>query len=278
MGEADEGSEVCRLIIVDDEPIVHRMVAQIIDQSDLPVTVAGAFASGPEALAAASELSPDIALLDIQMDEMNGLELAHNISEKLGYRPIVIYLTAHRSFDYAQEAMRLGAMDYLVKPIRRADVLAALGRAVRRVEAERLERIERERLRNQLGSVLPAAVSHVGPAEETRQRSIARAAREFVDEHYAEPLSLADVSDHLNLSPGYLGAIFKAEYGIPLKAYLRRVRIARAKELMRDPRMNLTEVALRVGFEDISYFSQSFLQETGVRPSEYRGGGRRWPK
>jgi two-component system response regulator YesN len=129
-----------------------------------------------------------------------------------------------------------------------------------------------------LGSVLPAAVSHVGPAGETRQKSIARAAREYVEQHHAEPLSLTDVSDHLNFSPGYLGALFKAEYGIPLKAYLRRVRIARAKELMRDPRLNLTEVALRVGFEDISYFSQSFLEETGVRPSEYRGGGRHWPK
>lgn len=278
MRQGDEVKEACRLIIVDDEPIVHRMVTRIIDQSDLPLKVVGTFESGPEALGAVPDLSPDICLLDIQMGEMNGLELAQNLSERLGYRPIVIYLTAHRSFDYAQEAMRVGAMDYLVKPIRQADVLAALGKAVGIVEAKRLERIEHERLREQLESVLPAALSHVGPAGETRQKSIARAAREYVEQHYAEPLSLTDVSDHLNFSPGYLGAIFKAEYGIPIKAYLRRVRIARAKELMRDPTLNLTEVALRVGFEDISYFSQSFLEETGVRPSEYRGGGRHWPK
>lgn len=278
MDDAGLQEDRCRLLVVDDEPIVHHMIERIIVDSDLPLTLVGTFASGADALAAALDLRPNICILDIEMGEMSGLELGQNLFETLGYRPVILYLTAHRSFDYAQEAVRLGAIDYLIKPIRRADVLAALGKAVSRVETARLQRMETERLRERLESVLPAAVSSVGPAGETRQASIARAARQYVDEHYGEPISLLDVSSHLNFSPGYLGALFKAEYGIPLKAYLKRVRIARAKELMRDLRLNLTEVALRVGYEDISYFSQCFLEETGVRPSEYRGGGRRWPK
>lgn len=278
MTHNDSVQNTCKLLVVDDEPIVHRMIERIVHASELPLDMVGAFSSGAEALAAAAELRPHICLLDIEMSEMNGLELARHLIDLLGYKPVVIYLTAHRSFDYAQEAVRVGAIDYLVKPIRRTDVLAAMGRAVGLVEAARLDQIEHQRLRGQLESVLPAALSSVGPAEQTRQASIAQAARVFIDEHYAEPLSLADVSADLNFSPGYLGALFKAEYGIPLKAYLKRVRIARAKELMHDPRLNLTEVALRVGYEDISYFSQCFLDETGVRPSEYRGGGRHWPK
>lgn len=268
----------CRILIVDDEPIVHRMIERIIENSDLPLTMAGAFTSGSEALAAAPELHPHICLLDIEMGEMNGLELAKQLINVLGHGLVILYLTAHRRFDYAQEAVRLGAIDYLVKPIRRADVLAALGKAISRVEAARLGQIESEQLRKQLESVMPAALSKVGPAEETRQMSIARAAMQYVDEHYAEQITLVDAADHLNLSPGYLGGLFKAELGITLKAYLRRVRIARAKELMHDPRYNLTEVAMRVGYEDISYFSQCFKEETGVRPSEYRGGGHNWPK
>lgn len=278
MTYTDSVQNTCKLLVVDDEPIVHSMIERILEGSGLPIAMVGAFTSGLGAIQAARELCPQICILDIEMGEMNGLELAGRLIDTLGYRPVIVYLTAHRRFDYAQEAVRLGAIDYLVKPIRRIDVLATLGKAVSRVEATRLEHNEAVRLRKQLESILPAAVSSAGPAEETRHSSVARTARQYIDEHYAEPICLADVADHLHFSPGYLGALFKAEFGIPLKAYLRRVRMARAKELMRDPRLNLTEVALRVGYEDISYFSQCFLDETGVRPSEYRGGGRHWPK
>lgn len=267
-----------RLIVVDDEPIVHSMVERIVRESDLPLNVAGAFASAHEALAAAPGLLPHICLLDIEMAGMNGLELGKRLCDALACKPEIVYLTAHRKFDYAQQAVRLGALDYLVKPIRARDVISALAKAIGSVEAARLKQTETQRLRDQLGSVLPAVVSSAGPADKTRQAAIARAAMQYVDKHYSKPISLADVAEHLNFSSGYLGSMFKAEYGIALKAYLKRVRIARAKELMLDPRLNLTEVAQRVGFEDISYFSQCFLEETGVRPSEYRGGGRRWPK
>lgn len=125
-----------------------------------------------------------------------------------------------------------------------------------------------------LEAVLPATVTDTGPASKTRRSSVAQTAREYADRRYGQKISLSTAAEYLNLSPGYLGPLFKAEYGISFKAYLRRVRITRAKELMRDQRLNLTEIAQKVGYEDISYFSQLFVDETGVRPSEYRGGGK----
>jgi len=267
-------TEPYRVLVVDDEPIVHSMIERILDGCSLPLTLAGTAISGPEALEAAKRLKPHICLLDIQMAEMNGFELADRLSETLDYQPVIIYVTADRKFDYAQQAIRLGAMDYIVKPIRRENVLKALSRAVTRIQAERLERLERDRLKESLESVLPATVSDSGPAGKPRRSSVAQTAREYADRRYGQKISLSTAAEYLNLSPGYLGPLFKAEYGISFKAYLRRVRITRAKELMRDQRLNLTEIAQKVGYEDISYFSQSFVDETGVRPSEYRGGGK----
>lgn len=278
MTGVDHEESIYRVLVVDDEPIVHQMMARIIGASGLRLCLAGTASSGAEALAAAHELRPDICLLDIQMDDMTGLDLAAGLEETLGYRPAIVYVTAHRRFEYAQEAVRLGAVDYLVKPISRENVLNALARAISGLESSRLEQLEAEQLRRQLESVLPATVSQAGPAETARRSHIARAVRDYVDANFAEPISLTDVSDHLNFSSGYLGSLFKAEFGISFKEYLRRVRVARAKELMKDHRLNLSEIAQQVGYADISYFSQSFLQETGVRPSEYRGGGRNWPK
>lgn len=277
MTDIHNAESTYRVLVVDDEPIVHQMMARIIGSIAMPLRLAGTASSGAEAVAVARQARPDICMLDIQMEDMSGLELAAALQDALGYTPVVVYVTAHRRFEYAQEAVRLGALDYLVKPISAKGVAAALAKAVGKLEARRLEQLETEQLKRQLGSVLPATVSSAGPAEAARRSHIAAAVRAYVDDHFAEQISLSDVGDHLNFSSGYLGSLFKAEYGLSFKAYLRRVRIARAKELMRDYRLNLTEIAQQVGYADISYFSQSFLQETGVRPSEYRGGGRNWP-
>jgi len=267
-----------RLIVVDDEPIVHQMMKRIVDESGLPISIAGFACSAKQALEMVRVIRPHICLLDIQMAEMNGLELAVQMNDVLDYQPVIVYVTAHRVFEYAQQAIKLGAVDYLVKPIRRDNVLETLGKVVSHLQADRLEQIEKDRLKQSLQSVLPGAVSVTGPSAETRRACVVKAAREYIEKHYPEDITLSDVADHLNLSAGHLGTMFKAEYGIPFKAYLRRVRIARAKDYMQDPKLNLSEIAQRVGYEDISYFSHSFLEETGVRPSEYRGEGRRWPK
>ncbi len=271
----DEGY---RVLVVDDEPIVHSMMERILCGCGLPVALAGTASSGEEAIQKAHIVHPQICLLDIQMGEMNGFELASRLGESLGYQPAVIFITAYRRFEYAQQAIRLGAVDYVVKPIRRENVIEALRATVSRLQAERLERIEKERIMEILGSIMPAAVTPDGPAACSRVASIARAAREFVDEHYSEPITLSTVADRLSLSSGYLGQIFKADSGVSFRAYLRRVRVTRAKELMTDLTLNLSQIADRVGYDDISYFSRSFLEETGVRPNEYRGGGRRWPR
>lgn len=262
---------------VDDEPIVHRMISKIIEESGLPLTVIGTAASGKEALKLASELQPQIFLLDIQMNEMNGLELAERLTENLDYKPRIIYLTAYGRFEYAQQAIKLGAADYVLKPIQRKELVAVLTRVVNEVQAELIRELDQKQIKEKLSQVLPAVVP-ASTTVQSRAESLARAARAYIDEHYAEPISLSDLADQLCLSPGYLGPIFKAATGLGFRAYLRSVRVARAKELMQDPKLNLTEIAQNVGYEDVNYFSQAFLEETGLRPSTYRGGGGRWAK
>jgi YesN/AraC family two-component response regulator len=266
-----------KILTVDDEPIVHTMIEHIIGECSLPVVLAGTATSGKEALEIAPGIQPDICLLDIYMSGMNGLELAERLPEVLGYKPRLIYLTAYDRFEYAQQAIRVGAMEYILKPIRRDDLIKALGRAVDALQAERIESIELGKLVQRLGPTLSTAASPAC-AKASRPSSMAKSARDYIDSHYAEELSLGSVAEHLNLSPGYLGSIFKSAYGLSFRAYLRAVRISKAKELMLDQRLNLGEISQAVGYDNLNYFSQAFLEETGVRPSEYRGGGRRWAK
>ncbi|MHB9035726.1 MAG: response regulator transcription factor [Armatimonadota bacterium] len=249
-----------RIMAVDDEPIVHRMVKSMIDESDLPVQLIGCASSGRKALELAAELRPDVCLLDIHMAEMDGLDLAARLHEKLDYSPRIIYLTAYSRFDYAQRAMRLGADDYILKPINRGEFIAALRRVIDSIKSER------------------PIESNSAPAEETRIDAITAHIKRYVEQNYREKLSLTTAAEQVNLSPGYLGTIFKSAAGISFRAYLRSVRIAKAKELMCDPTLNVTEVARKVGYDEVNYFSEAFLLETGLRPSDYRSGGKRWAK
>lgn len=272
------GSDVYRILAVDDEPIVHSMLDMLIKKSHLPVVLAGTASSGVEAVRMAEEIKPDICLMDINMEDMDGLEAGARIAEVLDPKPCIIYLTAHDRFDYARRAVKVGAMDFILKPIRREELYEALRVAITHLQAERLEEIEREALRERVHAILPGVSTTGGTARQSRMSAIAHEVKEFVKQNYSRKISLESAADHVCLSAGYLGPLFKSETGVSFRSYLRSVRVAEAKRLMSDHTLNLTQIAQMVGFDDQNYFSQVFLEETGIRPGEYRGGGRRWPR
>ena len=93
---------------------------------------------------------------------------------------------------------------------------------------------------------------------------------QYINANYASPLTLDDISRLVNLSPDYLSKIFKQGTGTTFSRYLNDVRIARAKELIRQSRLRLTDISSMVGYDDQSYFTKVFTKTVGVSPSEYR--------
>lgn len=265
-------------ISVDDEPIVHTMLEEMVKESGLPVNLIGHSLSADDAMQIISTIHPDLLLLDIQMGDTDGLSLANKLSEQTSYSPVIIYITAYDRFDYAREALRLGAHDYILKPIRQPELTAVLKRAINTIQANRVRESENESTKKHLSQVLPSLAVDSQPSMQTRSSSIAHTVREYIDSTYMDNVSLSTAAETLNLSPGYIGGVFKAEIGITFRAYLRSVRITRAKLLMTDPGLNISQIALAVGYDDLNYFSEAFLAETGMRPSEYRGGGKHWAK
>jgi two-component system response regulator AlgR len=117
-----------RVLVVDDEaPARSRIRDLLADIADmLPVTVAGEAGNGREALEAAQAGGIDVALLDVRMPGMDGIELAQHL-QRLPAAPAVIFTTAYDA--YAIRAFELHAVDYLLKPIRAARLQEALSRA-----------------------------------------------------------------------------------------------------------------------------------------------------
>lgn len=124
-------TERLRLLIVDDEaPARTRLRDLLADiQDQVPNDVVAEAANGREALAALGQQGVDIALVDIRMPGMDGIELARHVSH-LPEAPAVIFLTAYDQ--YAVEAFELSAIDYLLKPVRAQRLADALARVRRR--------------------------------------------------------------------------------------------------------------------------------------------------
>jgi len=122
-----------RILIVDDEPPARLRLHSLLQQ--LPgVEIVGEAGDGGTALKQVEALNPDVVLLDIRMPGMDGLECARHLAA-LSTPPAVIFVTAYDRF--AIEAFEAQAMDYLVKPMRKERLEAALARAKRPNAAQR---------------------------------------------------------------------------------------------------------------------------------------------
>ena len=95
--------------------------------------------------------------------------------------------------------------------------------------------------------------------------------RSYIGSHYDDPLlSTKEIAEYARLSASYACTVFKSETGQTLNQYLTEFRMERAKELLSDPRNNISEVAARVGYNDSNYFGKAFKKYTGFSPSDYR--------
>lgn len=95
-------------------------------------------------------------------------------------------------------------------------------------------------------------------------------AQQWLRDHMPSPASMLQLAAHLKLSPRTLNRRFKQATGVSPQAYLQRLRIAAAKDLLRQSNLSIGEIAWQLGLQDASYFSQLFRQHSGMSPLRYR--------
>ncbi|HKW35216.1 MAG TPA: AraC family transcriptional regulator [Candidatus Acidoferrum sp.] len=105
------------------------------------------------------------------------------------------------------------------------------------------------------------------------ERSVITQVREYLDGHYAEDISLAQLGALTSRSPFHLARAFSKVVGLPPHAYLESVRIQRARDLLKSG-MSVVGTALEIGYPDQSHFTHRFRRFTGVTPGQYRAAGR----
>ena len=95
-------------------------------------------------------------------------------------------------------------------------------------------------------------------------------ARDFVRQHYRETFSLPDVARVVNMSANYFSEKFKEATGLNFIEFVARTRVEKARNLLQNPNLRISEVAFEIGFQSLSQFNRTFKKVTGRSPSDYR--------
>lgn len=265
-------------MIADDEPIECIFISRIIEkhfQNELEIVKAS---NGREVLKQYEENPFQIALLDIEMPGITGLDAAEEIRKK-DKSCMIIFLTAFDEFQYAKRAITVRAMDYLLKPTTDEELTAVIEEAIRQIRESAVipvtaENPEKTENTGDAEKAVSEDPDGMGSEDDMRmdgkgavmQQMILR----YIEAHYMEDLSLQELSERMNYAEAYFCKLFRQLFSVSFTVYLTRYRIEKSKLLLMDITTNIREVGELVGYRDANYFAKVFKRMVGVTPSEYR--------
>jgi len=256
--EEHPDEDVYRLLVVEDNVELLMLMCQLLK----PSYYVYAAKNGREALDIIHEKDLDLIISDVMMPEMDGYELTKIVKADPNYNHLpIILLTAKTQEEDEQEALLIGADEFLTKPFRLSDLKLRIDNII-----ENRKRIQRE--------------YHQETAEQTRQKTIAphspdeqflSRALEFVyahleDDNYDREALAADMGASSSTIYNKLRSIT----GLNVSSFIRDIRLKEARRMAQsDPTLRVSDLAYKVGFRDPRYFSTCFKKQFGMQPKEF---------
>lgn len=244
-----------QFIFVDDEDFAREAFAELMDYRYYGFELAAAFPSAEQALAYIREGNQvDAVLTDIRMGDLSGIELSEYIHQNAPEIEVVI-VSGYKEFEYAQRAIKCNVFDYLLKPTSMED-LDHLFCALKARLDQKTEKEQEDLMPEQEG--------------EEYYQNIIRRIQEYVEESYADEVSLEEAAGMIGMNSAYLSRYFKQHTGSTFMEYVSRVRVNRAVELLKDPTLKVYEIGELVGYKSMKHFYKIFKKYTKVTPTQYR--------
>lgn len=247
------------LMIVDDEPAILEGICRLLDWKQLGFERIKTAKSCFEVVSHVVDWKPDVCLVDVRIGNEFGYELI-NYLNAMGIRSNYIMMSGYDDFQYACEALRCGALDYLLKPLDKKQ----LQKRIEQVIVEKLHGTLRRDDKKDEDPVLGRPYEELSP--------LIRKIVMMVGMEYGQHISLKSIADRFRMNATYLGQIFIKETGMKFSEYLMayRMHVARGQIVNTDEK--ISAIAADVGYSNMNYFYQHFHGFYGITPSEMRAG------
>jgi two-component system response regulator YesN len=257
-----------KIVVVDDEYLIRSRIKKVIVNSGLPCEIVAEADDGVKGLEELKRCMPHIAIIDINMPNMDGLVFAQE-ARRLFPDIIMMILTGYRLFDYAAEAINLGIFKYILKPIDRDVLLDNLVQAVAKLEKAGTSL----RCRPELAAIsLMRSTYPIKTTATSSERFIAQQVRSFLESEFRnETIVLDDVAVSVSKSPNHVSETFSRVMGKPVMEYLTELRLNYARNfVLENPDSTLEALAAQAGYSDQYYFSRKFKKMFGQSPMKFR--------
>jgi YesN/AraC family two-component response regulator len=239
------------ILLVDDERWVRSALKWTINQLNLPLQVAHECENGLDALDWIKQNDVDLVLTDIRMPIMDGFTLVRELSKLNGEQDVVV-ISVHDEFHFVQQALRSGVTDYLHKPIEENELRICLEKWLEKRKAEEVKK---------------NVVHHV---DEQAPTSTIEQVLNYIKKTPLSEVTLHDAAANVHVNASYLSQLFKQQLNKKFVDYLTELRIEEGKRLLLQTTLRMSEIAERIGYSDLAYFSNNFKKITGHTPSEFR--------
>jgi two-component system response regulator YesN len=237
-----------KVMLVEDEAVVREGYRKLFDWNRHGCTIVSEAGDGLSAVSLAGEYRPDVILMDINIPIMSGLDAIEAIQKQLP-AAVFIIVSGYNEFNYAQQAIRLGVSDYLLKPVKFEELSVVMQKV-------RLKILRRG-----------------GHEDETAGAKRIYKIISYLNDHLEEDISLKKLSEVFFLHPSYLSQLFKTETGMNYHEYLAKLRIERAKQFLLTSDLSVDQIAEKTGFGNYRTFSAAFRRLEKNSPSEFRRKG-----
>ena len=246
-----------KILVAEDNVDVAEYISALLKKQYDVYTVS----DGYEALLLAEDLNPDLIITDIMMPEMDGYELCCQIrnSDLLCHIPIIVVTARNEDADLIR-GIEEGADAYLQKPFNPTELLVRVTKLIER----------RRKLQERFEKMLNHSLSSDDSISEEDRKFLNRL-KKMVDDHMNNGnLCVEFLAEQMHMSHSALYRKIRTLTGYSINSYILNMRMEKAKQMLLSTTDSVSDVAMRCGFDDSSYFTRIFRSSFGCTPSQIR--------
>ncbi|MFD2117415.1 response regulator [Paenibacillus yanchengensis] len=248
-----------KLLIVDDEPQILEGMKRIIDWESYGFHEIKTSKTYENAISNAVQFIPHLAIFDVCIGKDRGYDAIAQLNE-LHLPTKYIMMSGYAEFQYAQEAIRCGAKDYLLKPVERTKLQKVVEKIIIKDLHGTLARMELE----DSNSDPILGVSYDSLSKLTNRVIL------MVKVEFSQNLTLKVLAERFRMNGTYLGQIFLKDTKMKFSEYLMSYRMLQARDLIQTTNDKISSIAIAVGYSNLNYFYTHFQAYFKKSPSDLR--------